>query len=192
MPPSAIKPTYDKIVAQLAKRGLMVQKDGQYVPAMMEDDPNGFTMYSDAKNIVFSSDAALLKQYVAGSGKIALPSGVDGKTKGTSTTFYVDIASVLNAMPPDSSSTAAMNAAKQTFKDVIASSDNYNDGVIKGHAELHTVNEKENSLGTLTRYFGSLAETMKKMRETTGTDDVNLNNAVPDTSVLKNMDTTGK
>lgn len=182
------KASYDKIVSQLAKQGLMVQKNGQYVPAMLDENPQGYTMYSDNKNIVFSSDSALLKQYVAGSGKVSLPDGINSKTKGTAVSFYVDIASILNVVPKDSSSGEAVNAAKQTFKDVIATSDNYSNGEIKGHAELHTVNEKENSLATLTRYFGSLSQTMKRMKEATGTDDVTMP-AVPDSSA---MDSTGK
>ncbi len=168
------KASYDKIMAQLSKQGLMVMKNGQYQPAMMEGNPAGYTMYSDAKNIVFASDDALLKQYVAGTGKISLPSDVSSKTKGTAVAFYVDIASILNAIPPDSSTAELTLAAKQTFKDVIATSDNYSDGVVKGHAELHTVNDKENSLATLTRYFGSMAETMKKMKDAGGMSDMNM------------------
>ncbi len=168
------KASYDKIVAQLAKQGLMVQKNGQYVPAMLDENPEGFTMYSDSKNIVFSSDSALMKQYIAGSGKVSLPSDVTSKTKGSSTAFYVDIASILNAIPPDSTNAEIMASAKQTFKDVITTTENYSGGVVNGHAELHTINDKENSLATLTRYFGSMAETMKKMRAATGTADINI------------------
>lgn len=171
------KRSYDKIVASLVKQGLMVQKNGQYVPAMLEEDPQGYTMFTDNKNIVFSTDSILMKQYLAGTGKISLPDGLAGKTRGTSVAFYVDIASILNAIPKDSSSGESMNAAKQTFKDIIATTDNYSNGKIKGHAELHTVNEKENSLATLTRYFGSLSQTMKRMKEATGTDDVTMPDA---------------
>ncbi len=187
------KKSYDKIIAQLAKQGLMVQKNGQYQPAMLQDDPHGYTMYSDNKNIVFASDSALMKQYIAGSGKISLPSDVTSKTKGTSVTFYVDIASILNALPKDSTTDEEMDEAKQTFKNVIATTDNYSNGAIKGHAELHTMNDKENSLATLTRYFGSLSQTMKRIKEATGTDDTNLNaplSNLPDTSAM--MDSTRK
>ncbi len=182
------KATYDKIVAQLAKRGLMVQKNGQYIPSMMEDDPSGFSMYSDTKNIVFSSDSVLLKQYVSGTGKATLPSETGNKTKGTAVAFYVDMASVLNAIPPDSSSTTAIDAAKQTFKDAMATYDNYSNGIINGHVELNTVNEKENSLATLTRYFGSLAETMKKMRNSIGAGDMMMDETMPDSSEMQPND----
>ena len=186
------KASYDKIVAQLAKRGLMVQKNGQYIPQFLEEDSQGFSMYTDKKNIVFSSDSALLKQYVAGSGKVTLPSGVESKAKGNAVAFYVDITSILNAMPVDSSAATEINAAKQTFKDIIATTDNYSDGVLKGHIEMHTVNDKENSLATLTRYFGSLAETMKKMKEATGTDDVITDPAIPDTTTPEVPDTSAQ
>lgn len=165
------KASYDKIVAALAKKELMVQKGNQYVPNFMAEDST-ISMYSDAKNIVISSDGALSQQYVAGSGKVTLPSGVGDKAKGTSVAFYVDIAAILNAIPSDSSQTNMTASAKQTFKDVIATSDNYSNGSISGHAELHTVNEKENSLATLAKYFGSLAEAMKKMKSEAGMTDV--------------------
>lgn len=165
------KASYDKIVAALAKKGLMVQKGNQYVPQFMADDA-GMNMYTDAKNIVISTDAALLQQYVGGSGKATLPSGVGDKVKGTSVAFYVDIASILNSMPVDSSATGMIDNAKQTFKDVILTSDNYSSNSISGHGELHTVNEKENSLATLAKYFGSLSETMKKMKSEAGMTDI--------------------
>ncbi|MDQ2752639.1 MAG: DUF4836 family protein [Bacteroidota bacterium] len=187
------KASYDKIVASLAKQGLMVQKNGQYVPAPLDENPQGFTMYTDNKNVLFSNDSALMKQYNAGSGKITLPSDISGKTKGTAVAFYVDVASILNTIPKDSSSDEMINSAKQTFKDVIATTDNYSNSSVKSHLELRTVNQKENSLATLTRYFGSLSATMKRMKEATGTDDINVNpptSILPDTSAT--MESPGK
>ena len=186
------KATYDKVTAQLAKQNLLVMKNGQYQPAMMDENPEGFTMYADGKNLVVASDSVLLKQYVAGSGKVNLPSGVSSQTKGTSVAFYVDIASILNTLPADSSTTEMMASAKQTFKDIIATSDNYSDGVIKGHAELHTVNDKENSLATLTRYFGSMAEMMKKMKSAASVDNMELNNMQSDTTATISPDSSGQ
>ena len=185
------KRSYDKIMAALAKQGLMVQKNGQYAPVFSDGSPTAFTMYTDNKNVVLSNDSALIKQYNTGSGKVTLSSDISGKTKGTAVAFYVDIASVLNAMPKDSSSGEMMDEAKKTFKDVITTSDNYSDGSVKGHLELHTVNEKENSLATLTRYFGSLSQTMKRMKEATGTDDVTMPEATDSTTATM-TDSTGK
>ena len=175
------KAAYDKIVAALAKKGLMVQKGGQFVPGFMAEDST-LSMYSDARNIVISSDASLMQQYVAGSGKVTLPSGVSDKAKGNAVVFYVDIATILNAMPADSSATSITASAKQTFKDVIATSDNFSNGSISGHAELHTTNNKENSLATLARYFGSLSETMKRMKSEAGMNEMPMEQ--PDTSTM--------
>ncbi len=94
------KAKYDKIIAQLANKGLMEkQPNGQYVPSFMAENPNGFTMYSDAKRLMFASNPALLQQYQSGSAKVSLPSGVYDKAKGSSTAFYVDIATILSAFP---------------------------------------------------------------------------------------------
>ena len=166
------KASYDKIVKALAAKDIMVLKDGQYIfKEIAEGKADGFVMSTDAKNLIIASDAALLQQYKGGTGKITLPSGVADKAKGNALSFYADIASILNAMPPDTTDQSMMNTAKQTFKDAFVSSENISGNTIKGHLEVRLVNEKENSLATLTRYFGTLANAMEKMKETAGMED---------------------
>ncbi len=179
------KASYDKIVKALASKDIMVLKDGQYIlKEMAEGKADGFVMSTDAKNLIVASDAALMQQYKGGTGKITLPSGVADKTKGNAVAFYADIASILNAVPPDTTDQSMMNAAKQTFKDAILSSENISGNTIKGHLEVRLVNEKENSLATLTRYFGTVANTMDKMKEAAGMDDGAMSPPVSDDSTM--------
>jgi hypothetical protein len=165
------KAAYDKIVSALAAKGIMVQRNGQYVfKEMAEGAAGGYVMNTDGKNLLVASDAGLLQQYKAGTGKVSLPQGIADKAKGNAVAFYADITSILNAMPQDTTDHALMNSAKQTFKDAIITTENISGNTIKGRLELRMVNDKENSLASLTRYFGTLANTMENMKEAGGID----------------------
>jgi hypothetical protein len=166
------KGAYDKIVTALARQGIMVQKNGQYIlREMAEGSADGFVMNTDGKNLIVASDAALLQQYQGGSGKVSLPDGVRDKVNGNAVAFYADIAGILNAMPADTTGDAMLNSAKQTFRDAIITSENISGNTIKGHLEVRMINEKENSLAGLSRYFGTVANTMDKMKAAGGMDD---------------------
>ncbi len=89
--------------------------------------------------------------------------------------FISILAAMLIAIPTDTANAEAIDAARQTFKDVIATTGNFSNGAIKGHAELRTVNEKENSLSTLTRYFGSMQELMKNLKSMNPNADEDVN-----------------
>ncbi len=163
------KAAYDKIVNALAAKGIMVQQNGQYVfKEMAEGNAGGYVMNADGKNLLVASDAGLLQQYKAGTGKITLPQGIEDKAKGNAVAFYADIASILNTMPQDTTDHTLMNSAKQTFKDAIVTSENISGNNVKGRLELRLVNDKENSLAALTRYFGTLANIMENMKEAGG------------------------
>lgn len=175
------KASYDKVVAGLAAKGIMVQKDGQYMlKEMAEGTADGYVMNADAKNLIVASDAALLQQYKAGTGKVVLPQGIEAKARGNAMAFYADITSMLNAIPPDTTDQTMMNSAKQTFKDAIITSENVNGNSVKGHVELRLVNEKENSLATLSRYFGTVANTIGEMKEMGGMNSDTFNTPKPE------------
>lgn len=175
------KAAYDKIVAALAAKDIMVQQNGQYIlKEMAEGKADGFVMNADGKNLIVASDDTLLRQYKAGTGKVTLPQGVADKVKGNAVAFYADIASILNAIPPDTTDQTMMNSARQTFKDAILSSENISGNTIKGHMEVRFVNEKENSLATLTRYFGTLASAMENMKEAGGINEGTLTAPEPE------------
>jgi hypothetical protein len=165
------KAAYDKIVSALAAKGIMVQQNGQYVfKEMAEGAAGGYVMNADSKTLLVASDASLLQQYKTGTGRISLPQGIEDKAKGNAVAFYADITSILNSMPQDTIDHTLMNSAKQTFKDAVITSENISGNTIKGRFELRLVNDKENSLASLTRYFGTLANTMENMKEAGGVE----------------------
>lgn len=146
------KASYDKVRSALAAKGMLVQTGTSYVPAGNSEMP----IVLEDKNIYAASDSAILNTYKGGSGKIMVAGDALSRAKGNPFAGYIDIAKILNVIPVDSAGTAVMNAAKATFKDAYFSAENYSGNTSKGHFELRTGNEKENSLATILK-FSSLA-----------------------------------
>ena len=155
------KAAFTKVAAALAQKGILVQQGSQYVPAM----PLGaYKITADDKNIFVASDSTILQQYKAGTGKAAIADDVKGKIKGKAAAFYVDINKILATVPTDSSYTAVMTQAKASFKELIATSDNFDGKTAKGHMELRTGNDKENSLATIVKFIKAVAAQEKANR----------------------------
>jgi len=161
------KASYDKIVSALAAKGMMVQQNGQYVFS----DMGGFAMSTDDKNIIVASDADLLQQYKSGSsGKSNIPSDIADQSKGSDIAFYIDLASILKAIPAESpEGQATLASAQQTFKNIIAVSANYDGSAINSSFVVNTVNDKENSLVSVIKFASNAAkqERMKQAQEDT-------------------------
>jgi hypothetical protein len=81
--------------------------------------------------------------------------------------MYVDVAGMMNAWPRDTSAMAndAINNARNTFKDVIITAENFDGKSIHGLFDLRTMNDKENSLATLVKYISSTASSFKIERK---------------------------
>ena len=153
------KRSYDKVASALAAKGMMAQQNGQYVFPQM----NGYAMEADDKNLIIASDADLLQQYKTGSsGRTGVPNDITDRSKGSSFVFYADIYSLLKNVPAESPESIEMlNEAQQTFKNFIATTDNYNGKTMDGVFELNTVNDKENSLVSIMKFASSAAGAMK-------------------------------
>ena len=154
------KAAYDKIVKSLAEKGLMIEQNGQYVPATL----GGFTWNMDGKNLVITNDNELAQQYLAAKGNASLPADVADKIKGKAVGFYVNIGSILQGFPADSASLmkTTLEHAKNTFKDAVATSENFDGKSVKGSFEVRFVNEKENSLVSLINFISSAAKDVKQ------------------------------
>jgi hypothetical protein len=155
----ADKKSYDKIASVLAAKGMMAQQNGQYVFPQM----NGYTMNIDDKNLIIASDPELLREYKEGaSGKAGVPNDIAGRSKGSAVAFYIDIASLLKTVPAESpEATTMLNEAQQTFKNIIATSGNFNGKTVDGVFELNTVNDNENSLVLIIKYASVMAKEMQ-------------------------------
>ncbi len=95
--------------------------------------------------------------------KAVINKDVLDKFKGKSTVFYFDIANTLNSFAKDSASGNyhhSLSSAKQAFRDIIATSDNFDGKTIKASFEIRMQNEKQNSLVTLTSLLTDIAVDM--------------------------------
>lgn len=151
------KAAYDKIVSKLADQGLMEMKNGQYVPKAMGDE---FAYNMNGKNLIITTGNNLMQQYLSGKGNPGIPIDIAEKSKGKTFSLYVDISKILQSFPTDTSK--SIQAAKATFKNIIATRDNFNGKYVANNFELNTVNNSENSLATIIKFFVSVSKQIEQ------------------------------
>jgi hypothetical protein len=148
------KAAYDKISTQLVAKGILLQQGDQLVLA--EGGSMGTARIND-KNVLLATDSLLLQQYSAGTGKADIPGDIKSKVKGKNFGMYIDIARLIQAFPSHDSALTDMGL--HTFKDFVATTDNFDGQNIKGNMELRTVNEKENSLASILKFAAAAQKT---------------------------------
>ena len=123
----------------------------------------GLYIIADEKNLTIASDSLTYVQYMTKSTKSVINKEALDKFRGKSTVFYFDIAGTLNGFTKDSTGAynRSLNNAKSTFKDIIATSDNFDGKNIKAQLEVRMQNEKQNSLVTLTSLLTDIAVDMR-------------------------------
>lgn len=124
----------------------------------------GVYMLADDKNLVIASDSVTYAQYMANNSRAVINPDVLSRFKGKSTVFYFDIANTIAGFMKDDASgdyNNSMKTAKETFKDIIGTSDNFDGKSIKGVFEIRMQNEKQNSLVTLTSLLTDIAVDMR-------------------------------
>ncbi len=123
----------------------------------------GMYMQADEKNLIIASDSITYTQYVSNKNRAMVSNEALNLFKGKSTVAYFDIANTiknfLNNHEGDYKN--SIGSAKQVFKDMIASTENYKDGAINGKIEVRLKDEKQNSLVTLTGLFTDMATDMR-------------------------------
>ncbi len=160
--PIGDKASFAKLMNKAVEQGFLVKQNNTYkagdLMAML-----GMYMVADENNLIVASDSITYSQYVNGTSKAVINKEATDRFKGKSTVFYFDIANTLNGFTKDSSSTfnRSLNTAKNTFKDVMASSDNFDGKSIKASFEIRMQNEKQNSLVTLTSLLTDIAVDMR-------------------------------
>jgi DNA-directed RNA polymerase delta subunit len=123
----------------------------------------GMYMQADEKNLIIASDSITYAQYVSNKNRAMISNDALNMFKGKSTVCYIDIANTIKSFfnKADGDYKNSIGSAKQVFKDMIVSTDNYKDGAIKGRVEVRLKDEKQNSLVTLTGLFTDLATDMR-------------------------------
>ncbi|HRI19432.1 MAG TPA: DUF4836 family protein [Panacibacter sp.] len=168
------KAAYDKIVTSLAKSGDMVEENGQFIPPGFD----GISWNMNGKNLVIATDSTLVQPYLTGKGNASLPADIAEKSKGKSVAIYLNINQVLQSISGDSSTHKSIEMAKGTFKDMMVTSDNFNGKYVGSNFQLTLVNDKENSLAALIKFFAAFSKQIehqqkKFMEEEMGDMDMN-------------------
>lgn len=161
--PVGDKASFRKIMDKAVEQGVLVKQDNIYKAGKMLAF---FGMYiqADDNSLVVSSDSLTYAQYKSGTGKAVINPEVTARMKGKSTAFYFDIAGTINGFIGKDSTAGfhkSMTTAKNTFHDVIATSDNFDGKTIKATLEVRMQNEKQNSLVTLTSLLTDIAVDMR-------------------------------
>jgi len=152
------KAAYDKIVSKLADQGIMEMKNGQYVPKGLGDE---FSFNMDGKNLTIATDNDVMQQYLAGHGNAAVPGDVANEAKDKAIAFYIDINKILQGLST-SEDQKSLDAGKATFKNAIATTTNFNGKYTESNFELNTVNNNENSLVSLIKFFAAVSPKIEK------------------------------
>lgn len=156
------KASFIKLMDLAAAQGFVVKQNNTYkatgVVAAM-----GMFIMADDRNLIIASDSLTYTQYMAKATKAAINPEILDRLKGKSTAFYFDIANTLNGFMGDSTGhfNNSMRTAKGTFKDMIATSDNFDGKSVKAVFEVRMQNEKQNSLVTLTSLLTDIAVDMR-------------------------------
>ncbi|MDB5210390.1 MAG: hypothetical protein JWQ30_1217, partial [Sediminibacterium sp.] len=162
--PVGDKASFFKVMDKAVEHGMLVKHNNVYSAGGIASGM-GLFIHADENNLIISSDSVTYTQYMAKTTKAAINPEALARFKGKSTVFYFDIANTLNGFIKDSTGAFGYNnslrTAKQTFKDVIGTSDNFDGNSIKGVFEVRMQNEKQNSLVTLTSLIADIALDMR-------------------------------
>jgi hypothetical protein len=162
-----------KLMDNLAKNGIVTKANNEY-KLTQQVRGLGFKLSVDDNNLLMATDSLLIAKYKSRAGKLKIGNDVMNDFKGKSAVFYLDVENILNGVaghPADTSNQKILTAAKETFKDVKAYTNNFNGKYVEGHCEIRFKNDKENSLTSLLQFMNTASEVW-------GTDKHNQSNKV--------------
>lgn len=123
----------------------------------------GMYLHADEKNLIIASDSITYAQYISNKTKAVISNDALNMFKGKSAVAYFDIANTIKGFLSNQSGDYknSLVTAKETFKDLIVSSENFDGNSLQGKFEIRLNNEKQNSLVTLTSLFTDIAVDMR-------------------------------
>ena len=160
------KLAFDKLMQKAVETGFAQKTATGYRNGVGMTATSLFLMVDD-KNFILASDSATYAAYVAGTGKATISADVLSKLKGKSTATFVDFTSLFTAAMTsgnDESGKKALTAANNTFKNIILTSDNFEDKSVKSYFEVNMVNAKQNSLVSTVNFINDLFTIFKEER----------------------------
>lgn len=160
--PIGDKAAFNKIMEKATAQGILTKQGNVYKSGGLAS-ALGVFIIADEKALTIASDSATYIQYQTKAEKPALSSEVLDRFKGKSTVFYLDIASTINGFSKDDTESfhQSLLKAKETFKDILVTSDNFDGKNIKSQLEIRMQNEKQNSLVTITSLLTDIAVDMR-------------------------------
>ena len=154
--------SFFKIMNKAVELGYFVKKGSEFKAGKLMSFL-GMYVHADSKNFIIASDSTTYIQYATHKTKAVIGNDALNLFRGKSTVAYFDIANTIKGFMSDSSSDYknSLATAKYTFKDLIASSENFDGSAVNGKLEIRLNNEKQNSLVTLTSLITDIAVDMR-------------------------------
>jgi hypothetical protein len=161
---------YHKLMNNALQNELVVKQNNTYTSGKLLKT-FGIVLNADDKNFMLATDSALYQKYISKTGKAGISKEVLDQLKGKSAAGFIDLDKLFGGMiqASDTSANEFGKTMQHTFKDIIASSENFDGTKIQAHSELRMKDEKENSLVTLLKVFMKIAPTLKRSG---ATDDI--------------------
>jgi|694.fasta_scaffold34548_2 hypothetical protein len=150
--------SFNKLMNKAVEFGTMVKAGKIYKGSGLM---NFFGLYivANDQNLIISSDSLTYTRYIQASIKKAINKEALDYFKGKSTVMYIDVANTLKGFITDTSAlyNGSINTIKNTVKDVIASSENYDNGKINAELQISMTDPKQNSLVSIVNLFARVA-----------------------------------
>ena len=158
------KAAFAKLMDKAVEQGFVVKNGAGYKGGALLS-MLGFYLHADEKNFILASDSLTYAKYVSNTEKVVLSNDVMKQFKGKSMVAYFDIARTIDGFMAGAGKTGfdkSMHTARNTFKDAIATSDNFDGKTLRGAFELRMQDEKQNSLVTLMSLITDVATDMRE------------------------------
>ncbi len=156
--PVGDKSAFKKIMDKGVEQGILQIQNGKYKSGGLVS-LMGLYIIADDQNLIVASDSITYVQFLTKSTKPTFNKDVLNYFKGKSTVGYFDIAETLSGFSDTNEGEfqRSLLKAKETFKDVIVTSDNFDGKNIQSQFLVRMQNEKQNSLVTLTSLLTDIA-----------------------------------
>lgn len=156
------KVRFAKLMDKAVEQGFLVKQGTTYKGGSLLATM-GLFVAADDKNLILASDSVTYTQYLSNTTKAVIRNDALSQFKGKSTVFYFDIANTLTGFINEATGNYdnSLRTAKANFKDVIATSENFDGKSVKALLEVRMQNEKQNSLVTLTSLLTDIAVDMR-------------------------------
>jgi len=158
------KASFTKVMDKAAETGFIIKQNNTYRASSLLQS-FGIFIHVDDKNLIVASDSLTYAQYVSKTSKANISADVMSQIKGKSTAMYVNIENVIESFRSKTMSandSTTFTTAKNTFKDIIATSSNYDGTKIASEFSLRLKNDKQNSLVTLMSLFTNIGNRIVK------------------------------